>query len=99
VALFQPITTSDRTSTPACTLSQVRAGTPVRIKRLLAAPELCRRLRELGLYEERQVKLLLRQGNVVCQVCNVRLGLSAVLADRIEVEPLPEPEPAPSNQA
>jgi Fe2+ transport system protein FeoA len=94
VALFRPTTTSDRTRppSPACALSQVRAGTPVRIKRLLAAPELCRRLREMGLYEERQVRLLLRQGNVVCQVCSVRLGLSSVLADRIEVEPLPEQE-------
>ena len=32
-----------------CPLSQVRPGTSVRIKQLLAAPEMCRRLREMGL--------------------------------------------------
>lgn len=72
-----------------CPLSQVRAGTAVRIKQLVASPDLCQRLRELGFCEEQRVKLLLHNRNVVCQVCNVRLGLSAELADTIWVEPLP----------
>lgn len=71
-----------------CPLSQVRAGTSVRIKQLLASPDLCHRLRELGLCEEQQIKLLLQDRSVVCQVCNVRLGLSGPLADSIWVEPL-----------
>ncbi len=71
-----------------CPLSQVRAGTSVRIKQLLAAPDLCQRLRELGLCEEQRIKLLLQDRSVVCQVCNVRLGLSGPLADAIWVEPL-----------
>ena len=72
-----------------CPLSQVRAGTRVRIKQLLVAPGQCQRLRELGIGEEQQVRLLLKKSTVVCQVCNVRLGLSTKLADSIWVEPLP----------
>ncbi len=72
----------------ACPLSKVKAGTPVRIKQLLAAPEVCQRLREMGFCEEQHIRLLLQHQNVVCQVCNVRLGLSAELADTIVVEPL-----------
>jgi ferrous iron transport protein A len=72
----------------ACPLSQVKAGTSVRIKQLLASPDLCQRLREMGFCEERKVRLLLQNRNVVCQVCNVRLGLSGRLADSIWVEPV-----------
>ena len=60
----------------------------MRIKQLLASPDLCQRLRELGLCEEQRIKLLLRDRSVVCQVCNVRLGLSGRLADSIWVEPI-----------
>jgi Fe2+ transport system protein FeoA len=61
----------------------------VRIKHLAAAPEVTHRLREMGLGEEQEVKLLSRHVNVICQVCNARLGLSAELAAAILVEPLP----------
>lgn len=71
-----------------CPLSQVRAGTAVRIKQLSAPPELTNRLREMGFCEEQKIKLLSQQANVICQVCNVRLGISAQLAERIIVEPL-----------
>lgn len=92
-----PEEASARPKKAGCPLSQVRAGTAVRIKQLLAAPDLCQRLRELGLCEEQRIKLLLQDRNVVCQVCNVRLGLSGQLADSIWVEPLQAapPEPAP----
>jgi hypothetical protein len=40
------------------------------------------------LCEEQRIKLLLQDRSVVCQVCNVRLGLSGPLADSIWVEPL-----------
>lgn len=72
-----------------CPLSQVRAGTAVRIKQLAASPEVSHRLRELGFCEEQRIKLLLKHTNVVCQVCNVRLGISSELADAILVETLP----------
>jgi len=71
-----------------CPLSQVRAGTAVRIKRLSASSEVTHRLREMGFCEEQKIKLLSQQASVICQVCNVRVGISAQLAERIIVEPL-----------
>ena len=69
-----------------CTLSEVQAGDSVRIKQLSASPEVSSRLRELGFCEEQRVKLLSRNPNLICQVCNARLGLSSQLADLIWVE-------------
>ncbi len=64
------------------------AGTAVKIKRLPAQPEVTRRLREMGLCEEQQIKLLSRQSNFICLVCNARLGISSELADVILVQPV-----------
>jgi Fe2+ transport system protein FeoA len=71
-----------------CPLSQVRAGTAVRIKQLSASPEVSHRLREMGFCEEQKIKLLSQHANIICQVCNVRVGISAPLAAQIIVEPL-----------
>jgi len=68
-------------------LSQAAAGTWVRIKAVQAAPDVCRRLREMGLCEDKVIKLVLQDRNVVCRLRNLRLGLGAKLADRILVEP------------
>jgi Fe2+ transport system protein FeoA len=46
------------------------------------------RLREMGFCEEQKVTLLSRQSNLICQVCNARLGISAQLAEGIMVETL-----------
>ena len=46
----------------------------------------------MGFGEEQRIKCVLKNGSVVCQVCNVRLGLSAELADSIWVEPLSAPQ-------
>ena len=72
-----------------CPLNQIRVGMAVRIKRLSAPPEISHRLRELGFCEDQQIRLLSQQSNVICQVCNVRLGISAQLAESILVEPVP----------
>ncbi len=72
----------------ACPLSRIRAGVSVRIKQLDTTPEISQRLREMGFYEDRQIKILTQNTNIICQVCNVRLGISDDLADRILVEPL-----------
>ena len=72
-----------------CPLSRVEAGTTVCIKHLAAAPEVTDRLRELGLGEEQQIKVLTRKSSFICQVCNARLGISEKLADSILVEALP----------
>jgi ferrous iron transport protein A len=69
-----------------CPLSRVEAGTVVCIKQLSTSPDITSRLRELGLCEEQQIKLLARDSNFICQVCNARLGISEELADSILVE-------------
>ena len=71
---------------PLCKLSEVQAGVSVTIKQLSASPELSTRLRELGFCEEQRIKLLSRNPNLICQVCNARLGLSSSLAGLIGVE-------------
>lgn len=76
-----------------CPLSQIRAGAAVRIKHLAAPPEVSHRLRELGFCEDQSIRLLSQQQNVICQICNVRLGISAQLAETILVEPITAPKP------
>ncbi len=73
-----------------CPLSSVRAGTVVCIKQLAASEEMTGRLREMGFCEEQQIKLISREGNLICLVCNARLGISAELAESILVTPLPK---------
>jgi Fe2+ transport system protein FeoA len=72
-----------------CPLSRVQAGAVVCIKRLSTAPEVSDRLRELGFCEDQRIKLLARQSNFICQVCNARLAISGKLADSIMVEAVP----------
>ena len=72
-------------------LSRAVAGAAVRIKRLDASPEATNRLRELGFIEGQPIKLLSRSPNLICQVCNTRMALSAKLAEAIQVEPLFSP--------
>ena len=72
-----------------CPLSRVEAGSVVCIKRLSTAPEVTDRLRELGFCEQQRIKLLARDSNFICLVCNARLGISEALADSILVEAVP----------
>ena len=72
-----------------CPLSKVQAGVTVCIKELLTSPETKERLRVMGICEEQRIKLLARDSNYICQVCNARLGISDKLAEAIFVEPLP----------
>jgi len=71
-----------------CRLSQVKAGMAVRIQELSAPPEVTQRLREIGFVERQVIRLVIRQSNLICQVCNARLALSADLARMIIVQPL-----------
>ncbi len=73
----------------ACPLSRVEAGTVVCIKQLFTEPGVSDRLRELGFCEQQRIKLLARQSNYICQVCNARLAISGKLAEAILVEPVP----------
>ena len=72
-----------------CPLSHVKTGAVVCIKQLSTTPEVTNRLRELGFCEEQRIKLLARQSNYICQVCNARLAISGKLADSIMVEAVP----------
>src|SRR5271169_167748 len=74
-----------------CPLSRVKAGAIVCIKQLSTAPEITSRLRELGFCEDQKIKLVARQFNYICQVCNARLAISGKLADSIMVETVPAP--------
>ncbi len=89
-----PAEGAERAPAFVCPLSQMRVGAACRIKQLCASPEIARRLREMGFCEERRIKLLSQQRNIICQVCNVRLGISAELAESIWVEPLKAEEKA-----
>ena len=71
-----------------CPLSQLQVGDLARIKRLAGAPEVSRRLREMGLRENQDIRLLGRNFSLICQVCNTRVGLSTRLGDSIFVEKL-----------
>jgi Fe2+ transport system protein FeoA len=81
---------------PLCPLSRVAVGARVCVKQLAAQPELCDRLRELGLVEDQEVRLLSRQPAFLCQICNARVALSEALAEAIWVQPLPETGEAPA---
>jgi len=74
-----------------CPLNQVKAGTSVRIKQLSAKPEVTCRLREMGFCEESEIKLVSTTCNLICLVCNSRLGISSDLGKTILVEMLPKP--------
>jgi Fe2+ transport system protein FeoA len=76
-----------------CPLSQVKAGAVVCIRQLSTAPDVTSRLRELGICEDQQIRLVARQSNYICQVCNARLAISGKLADSIMVEAVPGPVP------
>lgn len=79
-----------------CPLNQIQAGATARIKHLAAAPEISQRLREMGFCEEQEVRLVSRHAhaNVICQICNARLGISSQLAESILVQPLSPAPPA-----
>ena len=74
--------------TELCPLNKVRPGSCVRIKQLNASDDVNSQLREMGLCEDQEIKLLLTHGSIVCQVCNARLGLNPRLAEHILVEPV-----------
>jgi Fe2+ transport system protein FeoA len=63
-------------------------GEVVCIKRLTTTPETSDRLRELGFCEQQRIRLLSRHPNLICLVCNARLGISEELARNILVEPV-----------
>ena len=72
-----------------CSLAQAAAGSSLLVRELKAPADIAIRLRELGFCEQQRVRLLSKHTHVICQVCNVRLGISRDLASMIVVEPAP----------
>jgi Fe2+ transport system protein FeoA len=67
-------------------LSEIPAGRYVRIQRLQSQPDVSFRLREMGFCENAIVRLVVNgEGNLICEVCNTRIGLNHALADDIIV--------------
>lgn len=69
-----------------CSLAQAATGASLTVRELKAPQDVAVRLRELGFCEQQRVRLLSKHTNVICQVCNVRLGISRDLANMIVVE-------------
>jgi ferrous iron transport protein A len=68
------------------TLAQVPIGRFVRIHRIESQPEVCRRLHELGFCENAVIRTLVcGDGNLICEVCNSRVGLNHEIASDILV--------------
>ncbi len=42
----------------------------------------------MGFCEEQKIKLISQNSSIICQVCNVRLGISSQLAEKIFVQPI-----------
>lgn len=73
-----------------CPLNRVQVGATVIVRQLRAAPEVNQRLREMGFAEAQQVRVLSQSSQLLCVVCNARLGLNARLAEQIWVQPMPD---------
>ena len=70
-------------------MSHIKAGAVVCIRQLSTTPDVTNRLRELGFCEDQKIRLVARQSNYICQVCNARLAISGKLAESIMVEAVP----------
>jgi Fe2+ transport system protein FeoA len=67
-------------------LSEIPVGKRVRIHQLESKPEVCNRLRELGLFENAIVRCVVSgEGNLIFEVCNTRIGLNPSIAQTIKV--------------
>ncbi|HTR81152.1 MAG TPA: FeoA family protein [Bacteroidota bacterium] len=68
------------------TLTQIPVGRFARIHRLESEPEVSCRLREMGFCENAIVRLVVNgEGNLICEVCNTRVGLNHSISDDIIV--------------
>lgn len=71
------------------TLAEIPAGTSVTISRLESHPETCLRLRELGFCENATIRCVTNgSSQLICEVCNTKVGLNFSTANSIIVTPL-----------
>jgi Fe2+ transport system protein FeoA len=69
------------------TLSKAAPDRLLRVSRLEGDEATNKRLREIGLRESAELRLVSRGGQFICSVCGTRLALSKQLAERIWIEP------------
>ncbi len=70
------------------TLSKTPTGKTVKISHIESQPELCHRLRELGFCENAIVRCVSNNNHqLICEVCNTRIGLNHSIAKNIVVVP------------
>lgn len=68
------------------TLAEAPVGMFVRIHLLQSSPQVCQRLRELGFCENAVIRCMVNnEENLICQVCNARVGLTREIARDILV--------------
>jgi len=68
------------------TLADAPLGRFVRIHEIQSHPDVRVRLHEMGFCENAVIRCLNKgDGNVICEVCNTRLGLNSLLASSILV--------------
>lgn len=71
------------------TLAHIKSGKTVRIQQLNSQPETCQRLRELGFCENATVRCVTNGSmQLICEVCNTRVGLNHSIASSIIVSPI-----------
>ena len=71
------------------TLAQIPAGKTVMVTRLESHPETCHRLRELGFCENALIRCVTNgAAQLICEVCNTRVGLNHSVAQAIFVTPI-----------
>ncbi len=70
------------------TLSNAPVGQYMRIQEIQSEPAVCQRLRELGFCENALVRCMVNtQGNLICEVCHSRIGITSKIAQDILVTP------------
>ena len=70
------------------TLAQIPAGTTVTVSHLDSHPDTCNRLREIGFCENATIRCVSNgSSQLICEVCNTRIGLNYTTANAIVVLP------------
>ena len=72
-------------------LDNVAVGQPVRVKELCGDPNVCQRLREIGICEFAEICKISQNHALICRLHNERIVLSKQLAENILVESISKP--------
>lgn len=67
-----------------CPLTHLEIGEKCRLKEILASPELCYRLKEMGFCDN--VEITVKSKELICKVCQSKFGICPKLAEKFIVE-------------